>query len=184
MDLPTHAEKEQVIKEYARIFGCGIFIETGTYFCEMVLAVQYHFEKIISIELSNVLAERARRIFSQFGHITIIHGDSGDILKDVLADIDSPCLFWLDGHYSGGCTARGKKDTPIMEELGHISDHSLRSFQDHVILIDDARCFNGENDYPKLNELKDFILKWHPDWKFKTENDIIRIHRGGLILKL
>jgi hypothetical protein len=67
--------------------------------------------------------------------------------------IDQPALFYLDGHYSGGITARAAKDTPIYEELSHIFEHDPR----HVIVIDDARCFGRDPDYPSLHELREFI---------------------------
>jgi hypothetical protein len=46
-----------------------------------------------------------------------------------------------------------------------------------VILIDDARCFTGENDYPTLDELKSFVAERKPNHKFSVEHDIIRIHK-------
>jgi len=159
------------IKKYARIFRISTFIETGTLYGAMIHVIKDDFEKIISIELDIKLANRARELFSKYGHITIIQGDSGIVLKDVLADIDSPCIFWLDAHYSADKTARGKKDTPIMEELECIFNHSVKN---HVILIDDVIDFNGKNDYPKLKELKNFILKQRPGWNFIVKKDNIR----------
>jgi hypothetical protein len=44
-------------------------------------------------------------------------------------------MFWLDRHYSGGFTAKGEKDCPIIEELDAISNGSHLK---HSILIDDA----------------------------------------------
>jgi hypothetical protein len=82
-------------------------------------------------------------------------------------------LFWLDGHYSGGITAKGRTDTPVAEELEHILTHPVMG---HVVLIDDARCFVGQDHYPTLDELKEMILNKRPDWVFDVENDIIRVH--------
>src|SRR5262249_2110956 len=91
--------------------------------------------------------------------------------------ITEPCLFWLDAHYSGshfGCqTARGPRDTPIIQELEHILTHPIMS---HVVLIDDARLFNGHNDYPTATELRDFIASRRPDWGVEIKDDIIRVH--------
>jgi len=82
-------------------------------------------------------------------------------------------LFWLDAHYSGGKTARGKIDTPIMKELEAIFKYSK---YDHVLLIDDANLFNGKNDFPTLDKLREFILKNRPKWKFINKDNVIRVH--------
>jgi hypothetical protein len=82
-------------------------------------------------------------------------------------------LFWLDGHYSGGITAKGPLDTPIVKELDSILNHSVTG---HVILIDDARCFVGENDYPTIDELREILHTERPRWVFEVKDDIIRIH--------
>ncbi|MCZ7616643.1 MAG: hypothetical protein M5T52_24530 [Ignavibacteriaceae bacterium] len=84
----------------------------------------------------------------------IINGDSGKLLKQLVAKISDPAIFWLDGHYSGFETAKGDIETPIKQELGAI----LNSELNHIILIDDARLFIGQNDYPTIEELKKYIL--------------------------
>ena len=166
--------KQRTVKEYAKIFSVETFIETGTYLGDMVNAVMDTFNKIYSIELDKTLYEQAKKKFSKHHNISIIHGDSSKVLPVILANISGPCLFWLDGHYSGGITAKGDFNTPIMQELNCILDHTIRG---HVILIDDAREFNGYNDYPTIEELKKRIFKKYPDWKFDIKDDIIRIHK-------
>jgi len=166
--------KQRTVKEYAKIFSVETFIETGTYLGDMVNAVMDTFNKIYSIELDKTLYEQAKKKFSKHHNISILHGDSSKVLPVILADIRESCLFWLDGHYSGGITAKGDFNTPIMQELNCILDHTIRG---HVILIDDAREFNGYNDYPTIEELKKRIFKKYPDWKFDIKDDIIRIHK-------
>ena len=166
--------KQRTVREYAKIFSVKTFIETGTYLGDMVDAVRDTFKKIYSIELDATLCDQAKKKFSKHHNISIFHGDSSKVLPVILADISEPCLFWLDGHYSGGITAKGDFNTPIMQELNCILDHTIRG---HVILIDDAREFNGYNDYPTIEELKKRIFKKYPDWKFDIKDDIIRIHK-------
>lgn len=45
----------------------------------------------------------------------------------------------------------------------------------HVILIDDARCFGTESDYPTIEELRLSVSKLFPDSTFELADDIIRI---------
>lgn len=57
-------------------------------------------------------------------------------MPQIVAELGHPALFWLDGHYSGGGTAKGKQETPISLELRAVLDApaSVR-----VFLIDDVR---------------------------------------------
>jgi hypothetical protein len=80
----------------------------------------------------------------------------------------------LDAHYSAGVTARGKTDTPILEEL----DTIFALCPECVVLIDDARCFDGKNGYPTLAELKKYTAAKAPNWVFEVRHDIIRLHRN------
>jgi hypothetical protein len=170
---PPHVVKEELIRDYAKTFKTSILIETGTYLGDMVHAMRKSFSRIISFELDAALAEQAQKRFAGETHIEIVQGDSGRLLGDQLTNIAEPCLFWLDGHYSGGITAKGTLETPIKNELHHILSHPIAG---HVILIDDARCFTGENDYPTLEELQNFVNERKQGWQFTVEHDVIRIH--------
>ena len=167
------AVKQLTVREYAFRYGIRVFVETGTYLGDMVFATKDIFERIYSIELSNELCEQARKRFSKDKHISILLGDSGKVLPQVLSDVHEPCLFWLDAHYSEGITARGEKETPILDEIGCVLSHPM---EDHIILIDDARLFTGNNDYPTLNELRELVADKFHHYIFVVEDDIIRIY--------
>jgi hypothetical protein len=170
--------KQRTVEKYARRFALNTLIETGTYLGEMVEATKDTFIRIFSIELDGTHYQRAKEWFSGDDHISIIQGDSGKVLPDVIAGITQPCLFWLDGHYSEGNTARGELNTPIIKELNHIFNHPVLG---HVILIDDARCFIGQNEYPAIDELREMAFRRFPNCVFKVEDDIIRIYgRNGM----
>lgn len=172
---PPHTIKSSIVKEYAKRFSLSVFVETGTYAGDMVYAVRKTFEKIYSIELDETLCKKAVRRFDKAPHVEIVQGDSAAVLPDLLTRINSPCLFWLDGHYSGGITAKGALETPVLQELTYIFDHHVKT---HVVLIDDARCFVGNADYPTLEMLKDFTARNRPDWEFSVKDDIIRLSPG------
>ena len=168
---PPHIVKQRTIRTLADRFGLKTLVETGTYYGDMVEAMKRRFSRIYSIELSKELGERAAKRFRRDQHVMIIQGDSGTELGKLVRRIDQPALFYLDGHYSGGITAQGAKDTPIYEELSHIFEHDPR----HVIVIDDARCFGRDPDYPSLQELGEFIRSKRPDVEIEVEDDSIRI---------
>lgn len=167
-----HIVKQRTIREFAERFGVSILIETGTYYGDMVEAMKDYFSRIYSIELSNELYEKAKSRFAGDNRIEIIHGDSGIELGKLIARLDQPALFWLDGHYSAGETAKGDKDTPIYEELTHIFVCPQKG---HIIIIDDARLFGTDPAYPSIDELSGFVKSNSPNVKIEVENDSIRI---------
>ncbi len=167
-----HVVKQAVVEMYARKYHVRVLVETGTYKGAMVTACKNQFGKIISIELDRELYEKAKALFAADSHISICLGDSSELLPELLEAINVPCLFWLDGHYSGGVTAKSRLSTPIMEELKCIFSHNIKS---HIILIDDARCFTGADDYPVLDDLESFALQHGQDYHFLVQDDIIRL---------
>lgn len=178
---PPHRIKQQILEGYAANFGTRTLIETGTFRGDMLYAMKSHFDRLISIELSPELANKARARFKKDPQIEIVNGDSGKMLKSILQGVSQPTLFWLDGHYSSGVTARGDLDTPIVAELRTVFDHPITS---NVILIDDARLFNGTDDYPTIPELQEIVRKLKPDYSFSVRNDVIRIHPQRASLSL
>jgi hypothetical protein len=170
---PPHAVKRRIVSYYASAFGVDTFVETGTYFGDMVYAVKDLFQNVISIELSEDLWKLATNRFRGYPHVRIQRGDSGEVLPYVLSSVSGPCLFWLDGHYSSGITAKASSETPVMNEVEAVFEHKIKG---HVILIDDARCFDGTHDYPTLDGLRQLVASSRPDYAFSVSNDVIRIH--------
>jgi hypothetical protein len=148
-----------------------MLVETGTYLGDMVDAMRADFEQVISIELSEELAQHARARFARASNVQVLCGDSGKLLPEVVSRLMAPTLFWLDGHYSAGVTAKGDRETPILEELEAIFSGSTGP---HVLLIDDARCF-GSGDYPSIQQVQALVMKYRPGWQFAVAGDIIRI---------
>ncbi len=172
---PPSLVKQNTVKYYARLFDTQILVETGTYLGDMVYAVRKTFKTIYSIELDEVLCRKAQERFAKFRHITILPGNSSEVLPEILTNIRESVLFWLDAHYSGSGTARADLETPILQELRYIL---AQCALDCVILIDDARLFTGENDYPSLEQLHTIVSQSHPDRVVEVHNDIIRIHKS------
>lgn len=171
---PPHAIKQQNIRDYRDRFGLDVLVETGTFKGDMVEAMKGSFRKVFSIELADHFHAAAVERFKGDANVEILHGDSGRVMSELVPKLDGPTLFWLDGHYSAGNTARGDKDTPVMEELGHI--FARPDFR-CVILIDDARCFEGKSDqvYPSMDEVRAFVAGHRADWKVEVDTDCIRI---------
>jgi len=171
---PPHIIKQKTILDYARRYHTPVMVETGTLFGDMIEGMKDHFEELISIEISPELAKKAQQRFAGSGKIKVIENDSAVALKSIVPELKQPALFWLDGHYSGGNTGKGEKDTPIMDELESIYQSAL----DHVVLIDDARLFGIDKDYPSMEQLEEFIRKRRPNAIITMKNDCIRIAPG------
>lgn len=168
---PPHIVKQQVIIEFQKKYQCETLVETGTYLGEMIDAQLNNFNRIYSIELGEDLWKAAVKKFEKYPYIDILQGDSGTVLKSIVPKLNTPAIFWLDGHYSEGVTAKGEKECPIYEELQAIFTSKIN----HVLLIDDARCFNGIGDYPSIKDLSAFVLSNRPDSKIEVKDDVIRV---------
>ncbi|MGC3960871.1 MAG: hypothetical protein QM813_23940 [Verrucomicrobiota bacterium] len=173
--LPTHAQKQAVVRQFAQKYHTPYLVETGTCHGDMVAAMQSEFKKIISIELCEPFYRGVCERFKGVANVELIHGDSGKELPKVVARLDAPTLFWLDGHYSGGDTARGDSDTPVNEELRTVFQPGQ---PEHIILIDDARCFGTHPAYPTLDQVRELVQRLRPGWRVELETDIIRIFPG------
>lgn len=179
VQIPSYEEKRATIGNYKNRFGITVLIETGTFMGETVDYFKSTFGQITSIELSEDLAKQAQEKFKNDKNVTIIQGDSGRVLPEIIGSESEPMLFWLDGHYSSEFmvgevlikTAKGITNTPIEAELRAILEGKFN----HVILIDDARLFVGLNDYPTIQRIKRIVRKSKKKYDVVVSNDIIRI---------
>lgn len=162
--------KGEFILSIAKNNNAKTFVETGTHKGQTVEFMRGKFDKIFSIELNDELYRYNVEQFKKYSSIEILHGDSGEVLCELLPKIKSKAVFWLDGHYDfTSITSKGELVTPIRKELQHIAANNLG----HVILIDDARLFDGTSDYPTIEEVKMLGSELFPGYKFNVELDII-----------
>jgi hypothetical protein len=171
-ETPPQPLKRFIISYYLNTFGCTEFVETGTHVGDTLAFVSRRKNiSCTSIELDSNFYQRACNRFKRAKNIKLLYGNSGILMPKVVEKLRGPALFWLDGHYSGPSTACGGKQTPVEQELAAIYQH--RRFP-CIILIDDARLFNGTNDYPNLDQiLKDARLNWGS--KTEVSADVIRL---------
>lgn len=82
-------------------------------------------------------------------------------------DSSKKCIFFLDGHWSSGDTAKGDKDCPLIEEC--LAIDSLYLSNESIILIDDYRLFNTKinEDWSGIN--KQSIFKCFTNFKIVKE---------------
>lgn len=155
-----------------------IFIESGSLTGASINSalVIKHFEKIYSIELSEKYFNFCKEKFKTFKNVNVIFGDSGVVIEKILDTISSPCVFWLDGHYSAGDTAMAEDYcSPIVKELEHIKNHSIKN---HIIIIDDIRVFSQYwiDENIRVNKKCGYVLKE------ELENKILEINKDYQII--
>lgn len=152
-------------------------METGTFLGDMLAAMRDDFDSLTSIELSEELHLRAKKRFAGDPKITLLQGDSKEVLEQIVPSIDQPTLFWLDAHYSGAWhedfeeTAGGDRPVPIFEELQAV----FASSHPHVVFIDDARLCDSEDDWPSVAEISAFVQQKEPSRTVTVSEDIIRV---------
>jgi hypothetical protein len=163
MALPApHAIKQAVLIKH-NIYNCT-WVETGTYHGATTAILANICSKVVSIEPSKELFTEAARNLKGYNNICLINKASEEYLPELLEKLSGNICFWLDGHFSGGETFRGSKDTPILHELEIIKKHVSR-FGNIAVLIDDIRlCWTDTKNYPQLSTYvlwaEDLGLNW------------------------
>lgn len=160
-------------------FAIDNFIETGTYLGESAYNASKVFNNIYTIELSSKLYMEASQRYSST-NINFYCGDSAKVLAEILPHVNGKSLLWLDGHYSGGVTAKAGKNTPIIEEIETLKNNEINNA---AILVDDIRLFQKADKskniheslsgYPDLKELTEAILSLNFSYHFAILGDVL-----------
>lgn len=162
---PT-AIKHKVLKRNG--YPAAAWVETGTFLGETTVLLAREAKQVYSLEPATEFYVRAQNKFSSWENVSVINGPSETVLPTLLPNLTGPVNFWLDGHYSAGQTFKGRKDTPIIEELSEI-ELNIAKLKPICVLIDDVRCFDPSkseySSYPSIDYLVDWArkngLKWH-----------------------
>ncbi len=171
--------RPQILQFLSRTFGLETFIETGTFMGDTTFIASDIFKTVHTIELSPELHQKAVKRFENRSHVHVHHGDSSSIFPEILGQNNQNVLFWLDGHYSEGITAKGDENTPIIQELKAIKNAQTKNA---VILIDDLRMFDTTWDhipldsaargYPMATSLCAAIQEIDPSYEFAVLGDV------------
>lgn len=158
-------------KHFTR-FQNNIFVESGTFLGNgLKCALDTGFKVCYSVEIHYHLYEKATQRFAKEikrGRVNLYHGDSGKILKPIIASLNEPATFWLDAHISKNYGEKLAKNCPVIEELDFIKNSQIKN---HTILIDDLNCFGKEaHDYITIDQVKDFIKTINQEYKFEYLN--------------
>jgi tetratricopeptide (TPR) repeat protein/GT2 family glycosyltransferase/acetyltransferase-like isoleucine patch superfamily enzyme len=176
----TGSLSTELLKNLSRAFGLDTFIETGTYLGDTSHAASKIFSTVHTIELSADLYQRAANRFKNEPNIHVHQGDSSKVFPELLRRLQGKALFWLDGHYSEGVTAKGDENTPVMKEIKAIRDSRMT---DAVILVDDLRFFytpwdvvpdhSSARGYPSVVSVCNAVLEIDKAYRFAVIEDVL-----------
>ncbi|WP_293335749.1 FkbM family methyltransferase [Microcoleus sp. CAWBG58] len=127
----------EIIYKLKQAYGINNFIETGTYQGHTAYWASQVFEQVFTIEYSQDIYQKVTEKYGHIKNIDFLYGDTRNLLQNTVSQLESPSLFWLDAHWSGGLTYGESDECPLLAEIEIIN----RSDCEHFILIDDARLF-------------------------------------------
>jgi hypothetical protein len=158
-------------KELFQKYPNPVFIESGTYYGDGAqAALDAGFKTVCSIELSQELYLHCKQRFKKIDNVIMFLGDSQTILNEILDEFNEPITFWLDGHWAGEGTAKGKYESPLIQELEIIGKyHKDKS----IILIDDLRCWKKDIHGFDLETIIRKCLEINPKFQFSFENGYV-----------
>ena len=151
---------------YLKTFSKGnTFIETGSLSGSTLdTAKSFGFTNIYGIELHPDWVSYCIDKFKTDSNITILAGESPDVLRELCPTLTEQTTFWLDAHSSGPDLPGGKYGAcPLVQELEAIN---LSPCKDHVLFIDDVRLLNTQEwDLLTKEKVIEAIYNINPNYK-------------------
>lgn len=162
--LYPHGILRRVCKRFPEYSGIEVLIETGTFKGKTTCQESRYFREVHTVELNGELFHSNADTFARYPNIHAYHGDCVVMLPKILAELDEPCVFFLDAHWSGDQSVewsssewkgydietsyRGEKwppgpeqQCPLVDEAGIINAFPYRC----VVMIDDWEVAGTQN---------------------------------------
>jgi len=98
MGTLTSGPLSQLAILLARQFGAQDFVETGTFRGDTTRWASGCFSRVSSIEMSEEYFREASAALTGLTNVKLHRGDSATVLKEVVAELTGPAVFWLDAH--------------------------------------------------------------------------------------
>ena len=137
MGIVRSGPPANIVAELQSAYHIPTFVETGTFLGDTAYWASKIFQHVLTIEFSESIYRQAIEKYSSVESISFLFGHAREQLKEVVAGLTAPAVFWLDAHWSGGQTYGESDECPILDEIEIIN----RSMHDSYVFIDDARLF-------------------------------------------
>jgi len=98
MGIVTMGAPAEIVLDLARLNGCTVFVETGTFHGSTTRWAADHFNTVHTIERAEELFRLHSGELARIEGVTPHLGDSRDILPDIIKELgDRMTMYWLDG---------------------------------------------------------------------------------------
>ncbi len=169
---------QELVARLTKEFGITTFVETGTHKGNTAEWASPFFQKVVTIEGSELWFQRTKERLAPFGNVEMLFGHSAQVLPEMVGKLTAPALFWLDAHWSGRQTAGADDQCPLLGEIAAINTSPL----DHFVLIDDARLFlsppeppHNVDQWPSIAELLEALNAGRPKYAVVFDDAIIAV---------
>jgi len=149
--VPHSWTKYRQIVSLGRATGGDVFFEVGTFLGVTTKRCAKKFRKVWTVELDPKLCAEARRYLASSFNVAVIEGDGLKEVEKFLAETgERNVIVFLDGHFSGGATAKGDLVEPALEEIAILARH-----RDKIagFIVDDFRELGTQPGWPTKWEL-------------------------------
>jgi hypothetical protein len=159
------------VKSIDRYNNLRFMVEGGTYKAVSTLIGARHFEHVYTTEIHEGLHLEATELVKKEGFentVTLLKGDTINLLKDIVPQVTQGALFFLDAHVSGTDSSWNQVDhVPLLKELEIILDHKIGP---SVFICDDLRFWTTVKAWDWMHISNEGILKMFTDRGYEVIN--------------
>lgn len=184
------------LKKYIKSYNVPVLFETGTFRGNGVkYALESGFDKVFSTEIMDEFVELNQQQFRQNKNVTILKGNSSDLLDEHIFQIKENIFFWLDAHFPGADGGLLDYNSDFADSVRYPLENELKIIKKHrptkedVILIDDLRLYEeGSYDFGNMSSETKRPENFNIDFVYNLYSDshhIIKLYNDhGYILLL
>lgn len=177
MGIVRMGPPEELVLLLQRDLNVSTFVETGTFKGGTAAWAAKHFGRVITIENSKRYFDEAANSYKHLHNIEFLFGDSRAMLKNVLAKIKEPAIFWLDAHWCSMDSYGSDDQCPLIDEIKLIHSTGIK----HCIFIDDARLFLSPPPAPNRAEQWPTIDQVCINMQSENKSDYILVFEDVII---
>lgn len=173
---------KDLISRLREAYDIPLFVETGTYEGDTALWASSVFARVITVERSPAQHERAVTRLAAAPNVECVLGDSRAHLAEIAAGLESPAVFWLDAHWSGGETYGCGDECPLLGELEALAHARAPRF----VFIDDARLFlrppplpHEPESWPQIGEVVDAVRRLGDQYVVVFDDVIVAVPQSA-----